>query len=156
MNSKITETIPFYNFLITAKQNTYAAQGPITKSSRSGSIDLAYSQDPFRYLDSYLGGFHFIGEEVVWYQEKPIWGMNYYGHMLVEKSPTEFSNFLKKALLQVPQEMPYRGPEEFVSGDFCYSCSVEGSIDCFRGKEFVFYMGQKIYQLYFHGGEVHS
>ncbi|OJX40486.1 MAG: hypothetical protein BGO78_05690 [Chloroflexi bacterium 44-23] len=153
---EILQTIPFYNFLIKAKQNTYAADGPLIRSSRPGSIDLAYTEEPFRYLDSYFGGFQFIGEEMVWYQEKTVWGMNYLGHILVENPPADFAHFLKSALLQVPQEMPYRGPEEFVSGDFCYTCSVDGSINWFRGKEFVFFNGQKIYQLYFHGGEVRN
>lgn len=154
----MTETIikerSFYQFLIKAKQSTYAGEGLFTTPSRSGSLDLPFMEGEFRYLDSYLGGSHFIGEEVVWYQEKAVWGMNYYGRMLVDQSPHLFFSFLKSALLQVPEEMPFRGPEELISGDFCYTCQVEGDIKWYRGKEMVFYQSQKIYQLYFHGGEI--
>ena len=154
MAHEILHNVSFLKFLITAKQNTYAGGGHMTISSRIGSKDLAYQEGPFKYLDTYLGDVNFIGEEAVWYEDKPVWGMNYYGRLLVETIPAGFSECLKSALLEVPEEMPFRGPEEFVEGDFSYTCSVEGSIEWFRGKEFVFHKGQKIYQLYFHGGEI--
>ncbi|MBU4034473.1 MAG: hypothetical protein KKG34_06700, partial [Proteobacteria bacterium] len=34
-------------------------------------------------------------EEAVWYEQTPVWGMNYYGRMLVEKIPPGFGEFLK-------------------------------------------------------------
>ena len=154
MSNEILHNVSFLKFLISAKQNTYAGGGNLTISSRSGSKDLAYQEGVFKYLDTYLGDRNFIGEEAVWYEDKAVWGMNYYGRMLVDTIPAGFSECLKSALLEVPEEMPFRGPEEFVEGDFSYTCSVEGSIEWFRGKEFVFHKGQKIYQLYFHGGEI--
>ncbi len=156
MQTSIIQTNAFYEFLITAKQNTYAGEGPLTRSTRQGSIDLTYAEGQFLYHDSYLGSSNFIGEEAVWYAGSAIWGMNYYGTMIVDKSPEGFNKFLKSALLSVPQEMPFRGPEEMINGDFCYSCSVDGAINWFSGKEFVFYKGQKIYQLTFHGGELNT
>ncbi len=153
MNYPINDN-QFVQFLIKAKQNTYAGSGMMTQSSRTSSKDLSFSEGNLRYLDTYLGDFHFIGEEAIWYDQKPIWGMNYYGKMLVEKVPPGFGEFLKSALLQVPVEMPYRGPEELIGKDFSYFCSVEGGLDCFLGKEFITMHGKRIYQLYFHGGEV--
>lgn len=153
MNSDIND-IQFVKFLIKAKQNTYAGSGAMTKSSRIASKDLSFREGKWSYLDTYVGDFHFIGEEVVWYDQRPVWGMNYYGRMLVEKIPPGFGEFLKDTLMQVPPEMPFRGPEEFIGKDFSYSCSVEGGLDCFRGKEFITMQGKRIYQLYFHGGEI--
>lgn len=153
MNNQINDN-QFVQFLIKAKQNTYAGSGVMTLSSRISSKDLAFAEGNWRYLDTYLGDFHFIGEEAVWFDQKPIWGMNYYGKMLVEKIPPGFGAFLKSALLQVPMEMPYRGPEELIGKDFSYFCSVEGGLDWFRGKEFITMQGKRIYQLYFHGGEI--
>ena len=153
MNYPINDN-QFVQFLIKAKQNTYAGSGVMTQSSRIASKDLAFSEGNWRYLDTYLGDFHFIGEEAIWYDQRPVWGMNYYGKMLVEKIPPGFGTFLKSALLQVPVEMPYRGPEELIGKDFSYFCTLEGSLDCFRGKEFITMQGKRIYQLYFHGGEV--
>lgn len=148
--------IQFVKFLMKAKQNTYAGGGMLTQASRQASKDLAFREGDWSYLDSYLGDIHFIGEEVVWYDHKPVWGMNYYGRMLVEKIPPGFGEFLKSALLQVTSEMPYRGPEEWIGDVFTYTSSVEGSLECFRGKEFVTMQGIRIYQLFFHGGEIMS
>jgi hypothetical protein len=76
--------------------------------------------------------------------------------MRVEKIPQGFGEFLKSALLQVPSEIPFRGPEELIESDSTYTCSVEGSLECFRGREFITMKGKRIYQLYFHGGEISS
>lgn len=148
--------IKFVKFLMKAKQNTYAGGGMLTQASRQASKDLAFREGDWSYLDSYLGDIHFIGEEVVWYDHKPLWGMNYYGRMLVDKIPQGFGEFLRSALLQVTSEMPYRGPEELIGDVFTYTSSVEGSLECFRGKEFVTMQGIRIYQLFFHGGEIMS
>jgi len=148
--------VQFIRFLINAKQNTYAGSGMLSPASRPFSKDLAFRDGDWSYLDTYLGDFHFIGEEAVWYQQKPVWGMNYYGRMLIDKIPPGFGEFLKSALLQVPAEMPYRGPEELIGPEFTYTCSVEGDLTFFRGKEFITMKGKKIYQLYFHGGEIAS
>ncbi|PKO15230.1 MAG: XRE family transcriptional regulator [Chloroflexi bacterium HGW-Chloroflexi-10] len=154
MGNAILETNDFIQFLIRAKQNTYAGSGPLTSASRTCSKDLAFEEGDFTYLDTYLGDIHFIGEEAVWHLGQPIWGMNYYGRMLVQTIPLGFSECLKEALLQVPSEIPFRGPEEYRSGDFSYQCAVEGGLEWFRGKEYIAHKGQRIYQLYFHGGEI--
>ena len=133
MSKEIINSNAFVLFLIKAKQNTYAGQGEYLRSSRTGSKDLSFQEGPFWYWDTYLGDLDFIGEEAVWFEGKPIWGMNYVGRMLVEKIPGGFIEFLKNTLMNVPQEMPYRGPEERVEGDFSYTCCVEGSIDWYRG-----------------------
>lgn len=144
----------FVKFLIKAKQNTYAGGGFLSQPSRLNSKDLAFREGEWSYLDTYLGGFHFIGQEAVWHRQSPVWGMNYYGRMLVEKIPAGFGEFLKTVLLQVTPEMPYRGPEELIGKDYTYSCSVEGGLEWFHGHEFITMQGKRIYQLYFHGGEI--
>lgn len=141
-------------FLIRAKKNTYASGMPPTVSSRPGSHDLVYKEDPYLYIDTYLGGFHFIGEEAVWVNNVNTWGMNYYGKMLVAEIPPGFSPFLKTALMLVPIDAPFRGPTEFISGDFHYLCSFSGGLERFEGREEIRYKGKVIYQLVFHGGEI--
>jgi len=156
MTNEILNSNTFIAFLMKAKQNTYAGEGALTRSSRPGSKDLTYQEGPFMYLDTYLGDIDFIGEEAVWFEGKPIWGMNYVGRMLTEKIPSGFSEFLKSTLMNVPPEMPFRGPEERTEGDFSYSCCVEGSLEWYKGTESIIYKGQKIYQLSFHGGFVRT
>jgi hypothetical protein len=141
-------------FLLRAKRATYASGIAPQFSSRPGSHDLHYEEPSFLYIDSYQGGFYFIGEEVVWKDGINVWGMNYYGKMLVDPIPPGFSGFLKEALLNVPAERPYRGPERFTTEKFTYLCSVEGEPDHYSGVEEIRFQEKKIYVLDFHGGEI--
>lgn len=147
-------SIDFVPFLVRAKKNTYAAGMAPTGSSRPGSHDLFYNEGPYLYIDTYLGGFHFIGEEVVWKSGIALWGMNYYGRMVSKDIPEGFSPFLKAALLRVPEARPFRGPENFSDEGFFYSCSSKGSLTRFNGEEEILLNGDLVYRLMFHGGEI--
>ena len=136
-------------FLIRAKQATYAGKGAETTASRIGSHDLVYREGELMYYDTYLGGERFAGEEALWISGVPCWSMNYVGR--VTGSPFS-GDFLKEALLHVPEQMLYRGPEKYVNGDYSYDCSVEGSFDWFQGKETIRYREEIIYECFFHGG----
>ncbi len=144
----------FVQFLIRAKQNTYAGHGSDVAPSRTASHDLRYEEGDFAYYDTYLGGLKFVGEEAVWVKGKPVWGMNYYGWMLVEEIPDGFGDFLKDALYHVTPEAPYRGPEKWVVGDFEFHCWWQGSVERYQGGEYITWKGDKIYELVYHGGEV--
>ena len=137
------------SFLIRAKQATYAGKGAETASSRTGSHDLVYRENNLMYYDTYLGGDKFAGEEALWISDVPYWSMNYVGR--VTGSPFS-GDFLKEALLHVPEEMPYRGPEKYVNSDYTYSSSVKGDFDWFQGKETISYHGTQIYECFYHGG----
>lgn len=69
-------------FIVQAKAATYVGNGNKTISCRIGSHDLKFQKGPFSYLDSYFGGTDFIGQEVVYYEETPVWAMNYYGRIV--------------------------------------------------------------------------
>jgi hypothetical protein len=141
-------------FLLEAKRSTYAGNGPHAPSSRPASVDLSYQDGDYFYLDSYLGGLRFAGEEAVWHKGQPLWSMNYFGWMLVEEVPPAFGEFLKMALLEAPGEAPYRGPACFVRGDFEYQCQWQGSPERFEGRETICQGGAPIYELVFHGGSI--
>ena len=137
------------SFLIRAKKATYAGKGAETASSRTGSHDLVYRENNLMYYDTYLGGDRFAGEEALWISDVPYWSMNYVGR--VTGSPFS-GDFLKEALLHVPEDQPYRGPKRYENGDYTYSCSVEGDFDWFQGKETISWRGKQIYECYYHGG----
>lgn len=141
-------------FLLKAKKVAYAGEGRQTTPSRRASIDLPFEEGDYSYLDTYLGGYAFIGEEAVWHYGKPIWGMNYYGTMLVPEIPTQFGYFLKQALLRVPIEAPFRGPALFVEVGFTYRCTWRGDLTCYVGEESIEMDGTVIYKLNFHGGMI--
>ena len=136
-------------FLIRAKRATYAGKGAETTPSRPGSHDLMYREGELLYYDTYLGGDRFAGEEALWISGRPYWSMNYAGR--VTGSPFS-GDFLKEALLHVPESRPFRGPESYETGDYAYRCSAEGDFSWFRGKETISFRGEVIYECFFHGG----
>lgn len=138
-------------FLIKAKKTTYAGKGAETASSRLKSHDLIYREGDMMYLDTYLGGEKFAGEEALWVGGEPIWSMNYAGRVTGEK----FSgDFLKAALLKVPYDKPFRGPERYEENGYEYKCGVSGNFEWFQGYETISLNGSEIYECYFHGGKI--
>lgn len=138
-------------FLVRAKKKTYAGKGSESERTRPCSHDLKYREGDFLYIDTYLGGEMFSGEEAVWLKDQPVYAMNYSGRVLDEPFS---SDFLKAALLLVPEEMPFRGPKVFQEQENLYRCSVNGTTDWFQGYEEIYYRQSKVYECYFHGGRV--
>lgn len=145
------------DFLIEAKKSTYA-NGTAEKieSSRLGSKDYEYKKDNMLYHDTYFGGTNFIGEEVVYIDNKIYWAMNYYGVTLDENLGEEaMDNALRPALMQVGVSeniIPVRGPREYKNGDFKYTFEVCGDLTNFSGIETIYKNGKKIYELKCNGG----
>ncbi len=138
-------------FLIKAKQATYAGKGAETDPSRERSHDLIYRDGDYMYYDTYLGTAKFAGEEALWIKNIPSWSMNYIGRVTGEN----FSgDFLKEALLHIPEDKPFRGPEKYTNGDYTYECEISGDYEWFQGKEVISYKGSQIYECVFHGGLV--
>ena len=151
LSPESNSNIEFNEFLIRAKQKTYAGKGAESESSRPLSHDLKYQEENLLYIDTYLGGEYFSGEEAVWDSLKPVYAMNYSGRVLKES----FSgDFLKAALHEVPLEKPFRGPDVFKDGNYLYKCSVTGNINWFQGYEEIFNGTEKIYECFFHGGKI--
>ncbi len=141
-------------FLLSAKKNTYAAADNKTTSSRTNSHDFCYTDNNgYTYYDSYLGGECFAGEEAVWLHNTPVWSMNYAGRVIGENFN---GDFLKEVLMAVPEQLPFRGPEIYAKGNYHYHCKVDGEFVWFQGYEEIFYIDEKIYECYFHGGIIHE
>ena len=142
----------FIDFLLRAKRATYAAGGEESAPSRPGSHDLRYEEDGgWLYVDSYLGGERFIGEEAVWKDGVPVWAMNYSGRVAGKGFD---GDFLKAALLRVPESAPYRGPIEYQDGPLLYCNTSAGAPDWFFGREEIFRSGVSVYECIYHGGIV--
>jgi hypothetical protein len=143
-----------HDFLVRAKASTYIGGGKEIVPCRPGSHDLEFREDVFHYLDTYFGGSDFIGEEVVYFEGKPVWAMNYYGRILAPESITaeETGNILKKSLSQLYQQNRFLGGFELVDGSDAYFDTNEGKIDTFTGKEWIEREGVRVYELVYHGG----
>jgi len=139
-------------FLVRAKKAIFAADRTNLKSSRPNSKDIQYVEGTLKYIDTFLGGSNFVGEEALWENDMPFWSMNYIGRLLSEDS--SIFEFLNEALLLVPEEYPYRGPLQYTNGDYLYTCTVDGDFHWFSGSEEIYHKNIKVYELVFHGGDV--
>ena len=145
------------DFLIEAKKQTYANENVSkTASSRLNSNDYEYKKDNMIYHDTFFGGTNFIGEEVVYIDNKTYWAMNYYGTTLDENLSEEaMDKALRPALMKVGENnnvIPVRGPKEFINGEYKYDFEVNGDINCFNGIETIYKNNVKIYELKCTGG----
>ena len=139
------------SFRLEAIVNTYAGFMNETESTRFDSHDFSYSNGPYTYYDTYVGGEQFAGEEAIWYEGKAQYAMNYAGRVLGQ----QFSgDFLKEALRKADKKMPYRGPEYYQSGEYTYKCKVCGDFTWFQGYEEIYCGESKVYECYFHGGTI--
>lgn len=146
-----TDKQALIKFLCEAKKNTYAAEQNEVKGTRPTSHDFLYEKDDLKYIDTYLGSEQFVGEEALWEDNVPVWGLNYTGRAT---SPSFDLSILKEALKKSTEEYPYRGPKVFVKGDYTYKCRVEGDFEWFVGCEKIMYKGEKVYESMFQGGVI--
>src|SRR4030043_281302 len=88
------------NFILRAKQATYVGGGRQLLPYRLGSHDLQFFEDDWAYHDSYFGESDFIGEELVYFQGKVVWGMNYFGGIIHPEriTSTEAGVIIKQSL----------------------------------------------------------
>ena len=132
-------------FLVKAKKATYANKTNKVNSSRKESHDYSYQENNYTYLDSFFGAENFYKDG------KPCWSMNYYGRIIEENFN---GDFLKEALLQVDEELPFRGPLFYQKGEYLYLLRIQGKIDFFQGVEEIYYQTYKVYEGFIQGGIV--
>jgi hypothetical protein len=143
-----------YDFIVRAKAATYVGGGEHAPACRPGSHDLKFDEKDWSYLDSYFGGRDFIGEEVVYFQGKPAWAMNYYGSILRADliTPALAGEVIKASLSRMYSEGRFLGGFEFRHEGFIYIDTNEGSVTSLRGREFISCRGETAYELFYHGG----
>ena len=154
----------FINFLINAKKSTYANSNiKKVESSRVGSSDYHYEEiidnKKYIYHDTYFGGTKFMGEEVVYCDNnKPIWGMNYYGVTLDDTLGEEaMDKALRPALMKVGEDeniIPVRGIAKFENNGYTYTFKTTGTIEKFDGIEQIYKDNRLIYELHCSGGMI--
>ena len=143
-------------FILEAKKAAYAKENPDSlEILDNGSRELTFEEGDFVYKDRYYGFNPFSGEETVWQADVPVWSMNYYGKIISSSVlPKNVYPFLRKAMSEVDEESLFRGPFSFIEGDFKYENKFNGDIDFFTGEESIFFKGEKVYLLVYHGGRV--
>jgi hypothetical protein len=141
-------------FIVAAKSGTYVGNGSRAEPSRLGSHDLVFSDGALSYRDSYFGGTDFIGQEVVWRGNLPVWAMSYYGYIsradLID--PARAGATIKAALHAMYGEGRFLGGFEWSGPHGEYRDRSSGDLTHFRGRECVLVSGVEAYALDYFGG----
>jgi len=141
-------------FLVQAKQATYAS-GKKAEASLSGGKQFEFISDDFCYRDIYFGEQFFVGQEIVYFKNSPIWSMCYSGGLMAS-SDIEVQKgvyaFLKEALKNVPREFPVRGPSVIEYEKLKYKNEIMGELGRFCGFEEIYFEENVLYQLHYAGG----
>lgn len=142
-------------FILEASHNTYASGDEnIKEKQKDKSTTIIYSKGDWGYHDNYFGGEPYGGREVVFYKDKPVWMMVYYGWVVEGVDTKKVYPLLTKALSKSTVDKPYRGPEEYIEGDSIYANDMEGDIENFRGEERIYDGEELLYIARYMGGLV--
>jgi hypothetical protein len=143
-------------FIVKAKANSYVGQGQKSLAYRPFSHDLQFHEDPFAYLDSYFGGTDFLGQEVVYFEGKPVWAMNYYGRILNPDliDAQKAGKIIMESLGKLYQAGRFLGGYENETPLGKYIDTNEGDVFSFKGLEWITVQNEKVYELVYHGGLV--
>jgi hypothetical protein len=142
-------------FLREANLSTYANKDAKKAATlRPGSKDYHFERDDLTYHDTYFGATNFIGEEIVYKDGVPVWGMNYYGFTLNnEINENLFDAILRSALMSGSGDnIPVRGPKEFVNSEWKYTFNASGDLSNFTGLEEISKNNEVVCRLWCHGG----
>lgn len=141
-------------FIIRTKQSTYVGSGQKLLPYRLGSHDLQFFEGDWAYHDSYLGESDFIGQEAVYYRQKVVWAMNYFGRILdpARIASAQAGAMIKASLSKMYEEGRFLGGFEHTEGDLTYVDTSEGDVGFFTGRERIRQHGEIVYELVYHGG----
>lgn len=90
------------------------------------------------------------GREVVFLNNEPVWAMSYQGTPTMELGEEFFQKrafpFLREALMNFDDKLPFRGPESFTRDPFKYTFEIEeGDYKYFKGRERVSFDGVTVF-----------
>ncbi len=144
-------------FLRDANKATYANKDASKAPAlRPESLDYHFEKDGFTYHDTYFGNRSFVGEEIVYEREKPVWGANYFGFILEDNTPgKDVYDFLQDALMREDGDIvAVREPHRFSAAGKEYRFSVDGNLSNFSGTEEILLDGKVVYRCFVHGGMI--
>lgn len=137
-------------FISEARANTYASNATFADNPRLlASRQLEFQKGDYFYRDIYFSEKKkFIGQEIVYKNNKPAWGMNYIGSAIDKNT----EKFLKDSLLRLARKCRFGEACEFEKREYKYQNTGHGELDDFSGQEYVFLEGKNIYKLNYQGG----
>ena len=146
--------VSLINFILHAKQASYVGSGETLLPYRLGSHDLQFHEGDWVYHDCYFGENDFMGEEIVYYQGRVVWGMNYFGRIIQPEKITsaDAGAIIRQSLSKMYQTGRFLGGFKNDVGKFTYTDTNEGDPLYFKGWEWIDIRGEIVYALDYHGG----
>ncbi len=143
-----------HSFIVEAKAVAYVGGAVAGASSRRGSHDITHRRGDWSYLDSYYGGTDFLGQETVWWENEPLWAMNYYGRILAPSAidGTRAGEVIRTALPLMYAEGRFLGGFAHDVGAYRYVDENRGNHRSFVGIERILADEREVYRLDYHGG----
>lgn len=80
--------------------------------------------------------------------------MKYKGRLINHELTDVYDKILKPALRKVDEELPIRGPKEFIFEDYKYTFEINGLINKFEGIEKIYRRDKLVYELICYGGKL--
>jgi hypothetical protein len=137
------------DFLCEARRNTYAANATPIDARLLASTQLEFQKGNFFYRDIFFSGTKkIIGQEIIYQDSKPIWGMNYMGNQIGKLE----TNFLKESLFKLAERCRLGGICENEKREYKYQDNGQGGVEEFSGQEQIFVQGKNTYKLDYKGG----
>ncbi len=141
------------DFLVEARRVTYAI--PHGTPIGDGTDQMIYDRDNWRYRDRYAGHNPYGGHEMVWHKGEVIWMKNYVAEVLSDVRPmAEIYNFQREVLGQPDPNHLMRGPASYTNGPYSYTNEIDGDLSRFIGTEQIYYEGEVVYRMWFHGSSI--
>jgi hypothetical protein len=128
-------------FLIDAKTRLAAADGARDRADQDHAWRSSYVRAPFRYEAQSFGESGTFGQETVWLNETPVWGLSHHGSVdrAWRSHHREILAFLHTALMMPDARCPTRGPRLLRQGPFLYVNNTLGTLLRFVGKEGIYW-----------------
>lgn len=122
--------------------------------NKDHSTTIPFTKGKFHSNDNFFGGEPYGGRVIVFYKEKPVWMMVYFGAVNKGEKPDPVYVILREALKRMPKDYPFRGPKGYRSGDFRYINIWKGDLEKYEGEEKIYKGKKEIYSAKYIGGLV--
>lgn len=142
------------DFFLKARSKTYAGGKEEVRPVFPKLHQLEYREKDFLYRDVYnMGNGIFIGLETVYFKNKPVISMSYFGNFK-KVTEEEVDKILRRALIENWETARLWRNVEWKSKNYTYICEADtsGNIDEFSGTEKILKGREQIYYFYYAGG----
>lgn len=118
------------------------------------STTIPFEKGLWKSHDNFFGGEPYGGRTIVFYEDKPVWMMVYYGRVEETTNPDPVYSILRNALMRMPEDYPFRGPKEYQEKNLIYKNVWNGDPERFSGEETITEEGKLLYKANYMGGFV--